>query len=124
FLVGFRGDVVNVDGAAIDDGPARYGLPRDRERLGERNRAGPRPMPCRNTQDVPVDAGNYDVRSLTEPGGILNDRLEHRSEVCGRARDHMQDLSRCRCCSSASVRSRLRVSSSLKSRTFSIAMTA
>jgi len=96
FLVGFGRQVVNVDGAAIDDGPARHGVPSDRERLGERNRAGPRPMPCRNTHNVPVDSGHYDVRSLTEPGGILNDRLEHRSEICGRARDDMQDLSRCR----------------------------
>ena len=55
---------------------------------------------------------------------LVHDRVEHRLEVGRRARDDPQDLAVAVCCSSDSVSSRFRASSSLNSRTFSIAMTA
>ena len=61
---------------------------------------------------------------VAQPHGALDDDVEDRLEVGRRARDHPQDLGRRRLLLQRLVSSRFRASSSVNSRTFSIAMTA
>ena len=69
-------------------------------------------------------SGRRAALGVAEAPRALGDRVEDRLEIGRRARDDAQDSLVAVCCSSASVSSRLRASSSVNRRTFSIAMTA
>ena len=59
-----------------------------------------------------------------DPRRILQHLLEHRLQLAGRAADDLSTSDVAVCCSSDSVRSRVRACTSSNSRTFSIAITA
>ena len=66
----------------------------------------------------------HHVIDPTNPGGALDDSVEHRLHVRRRAADDAEHLGRCRLMLQASRNSALRSWSSLNSRTFSMAITA
>ena len=78
----------------------------------------------RKSDQLAVDVTTSRMLASHSFSAAVGDGVEDRLHIRRRLADHAQDLAGRVCCSSASVSSRLRLSSSPNSRTFSIAMTA
>ena len=115
------GDVVTIRPRITRAGQCRAGSDREYPPIRLQGVRGPVVV-----RDQVISPPSYGTRMPVAPHRLraLGDRVEHRLEVGRRAGDHPQDLAVAVCCSSASVSSRFRASSSVNSRTFSMAMTA
>ena len=84
---------------------------------------GMEPIWARGT-NVPLMESQHHVIDPTNPCRALNDGIEHRLHVGGRAADDAEHLGRCRLMLQGLAQFCVALRSSLNSRTFSIAMTA
>ena len=75
-------------------------------------------------QTVPLAESQHHVIDPTNPRRALDDGVEHRLHVSGRAADDAEHLGRCRLMLQRLAQFRIALLNSLNSRTFSMAMTA
>ena len=114
-----RADVRNVERAMLAH-PAILWL--IRTDLDAAKRYGTEMSP--HNHSVPVAESQQHIIDPTNPRGAFDDRIEDRLHIRGRPADDAEHLGRCRLMLQGLAQFALRSSSSLNSRTFSMAMTA
>src|SRR5690242_6382876 len=97
-VFGVGQNVGNVLRAALEGYPGRYAVSSGGDRVAIEEVGGVlRDIAGRRvTQDMPVEAVDRASARPTESHGILDQGLEDRREIEGRAADNLEDLARCR----------------------------